>query len=880
MAAGFDRKVIPRFGLAGSRQTESLLMRTNEKITKQKTQSIRTSGSRYGFPLGAVGRALLLLAALSMEITAHGNHLERVADSPLRFPEVPGGFGYRMVDVLGLRFEEPVKLVFPPGDTNRIFVAEKEGRVVVVTNRAAPTRTVVLDMTASTVQGVEEGLLALTVHPHFAENGRMFLHRVAWATNSDAIVKFNQISEIRVNPNDPAEVVEPERVLIQQPWTTLSHLGGDLHFGPDGYLYGSFGDGFDAAVNTQQITRGFYSAVFRIDVDDRPGSLSPNPHPSVVGHYRIPPDNPYVGATQFFGLPVNPNEVRTEFWVVGLRNPFRFSVDPVTGELWIGDVGEYGYESVFRSVRGANHGWPYREGILNGTLYNYMPADFMVNPIYQYKPPYYGYSHDRGLCVIGGFIYRGTRFPLLAGAYILGDYTRGWLGFLRENAQGEAEIQGFRIYLPYISSLAADPVNGDVWVSELNQSRLWRLEQQDEFIGDPVPETLAETGAFSDLSTLTPASGVVPYEVVQPFWSDGARKQRWFALPHQTNQFEFRKDGSWEAPVGTVWIKHFDLELTNGVPNSVRRLETRFLVRQTNAVYGLTYRWDSATNATLVPDAGLDEDIVREIDGQTVVQRWHYPGRGECLTCHNGKAGLIPSFTTAQLNRGIELDGEWTHQIAALIAHGYLTNAPSNLRDLPALAAVQDESASLEWRVRSYLAVNCSYCHFPEGAGLGQFDTRLATPTAQAGLINGPLHNPRGNSTNRVIAPGDAAHSLLLQRLSMRGPGQMPPLASSVADREGADLIQAWIASLPAEPPPEPEVWLRSEVDGTELRLSATQPANRALQFESCPDLLSGDWILLDLLGTERIFPSQPRDVEFAVPIEDGRFYRLKSVAP
>src|SRR5262249_40642579 len=119
----------------------------------------------------------------------------------------------------------------------------------------------------------------------------------------------------------------------------------------------------------------------------------------------------------------------------------------------------------------------------------------------------------------------------------------------------------------------------------------------------PLPPTLADTGAFRDLANLTPNAGIVPYEVNVPFWSDGAHKARWFCLPDTNLTVGFEREASWTFPTGTVWIKHFELELTKGVPRSARRIETRFLVRHATGVYGVTYRWDdSQTNATLVPD--------------------------------------------------------------------------------------------------------------------------------------------------------------------------------------------------------------------------------------------------------------------------------------
>ena len=156
-------------------------------------------------------------------------------------------------------------------------------------------------------------------------------------------------------------------------------------------------------------------------------------------------------------------------------------------------------------------------------------------------------------------------------------------------------------------------------------------------------------------NTMTPRRGIVPYEINVPFWSDNAKKKRWFSLPDTSLKFGFSREGSWNFPATTVWIKHFDLEMTNGVPQSSRRIETRFLVRNSEGVYGVTYRWGGSTsNATLVPDGGMDENFVIRDGATTRTQVWHYPSRNECLTCHTPVAGHALGFNTAQLNRNYD----------------------------------------------------------------------------------------------------------------------------------------------------------------------------------------------------------------------------------
>lgn len=308
--------------------------------------------------LMTVGLGLLipLLVVLS-QAAAHAQGSRR-QNTTLKMPMEPGGLGYQFVDALNMQFDAPVALATPPGETNRLFVVELGGRVIVVTNLAAPTRTVFLDLGSTTSIGPEEGMLALTFHPNHAANGRLFINRTVQGFGEREM----RISEFRVSPLDPNRLESGEIVILSQKINSIGHLGGDLRFGPDGYLYGSIGDGAMVDTRSQQITGELCSAIYRIDVDSRPGSLPPNPGRDMVQNHRIPADNPFVGASLFLGKPVDPSVVRTEFWSVGLRNPFRFSFDSLTGDLWLGDVGEESWESIFRSRRGANHGWAFLEG--------------------------------------------------------------------------------------------------------------------------------------------------------------------------------------------------------------------------------------------------------------------------------------------------------------------------------------------------------------------------------------------------------------------------------------------------------------------------------------------------------------------------------------
>ncbi len=829
------------------------------------------------YPWAAVPRrTFLFLIVLWWGVTLVAGQLIREPAGTLRLPLVPGSRGYRLVDALGLQFEQPVALASPPGESNRLFVAELAGRVIVITNLAKPDRTLFLDLTRDTATGGEQGLLSLAFHPDYARNGRFFVYRVAWAARGREV----RLSEFKVSPSAPSTAAPAELVVLSQEVEGFSHYGGDLHFGRDGYLYGSIGDLAAVTDNSQRIDGLLSSGIYRIDVDSRPESLAPNPHPAMVQNYRIPPANPFVGADQFLGRPVDPDRVRTELWAVGLRNPFRFSIDPATGELWIGDVGYDSFESIFVSGPGANHGWGFLEGGQPGPAFAQMPADFQTDPRHRYRPPVHSYSHDQGHSALGGIVYRGTSLAQLHGSYVFADHSWGHVYALSRDAGGAAKPTVLA-WLPTITGFGADPRNGDVLLVELAQGRVWRLTYSDQFTGSPLPATLADTGAFSDLAALIPAPGVVPYSINLPFWSDGAAKQRWFSVPDTNLFLRFSPHDAWAGPPGTVWVKHFEIELTNGVAASRRRLETRLLVRNAAGIYGATYRWDSATNAVLVPETGTEEELHREANGATFVQRWRYPARGECLVCHTPQAGFVLGFNTAQLNCLQAYDGVYSNQITALANAGYFDGPHLAPHVATRLAHPTNELASLEWRARSYLAANCSPCHRPGGTALGFWDARAETPTALAGLLNGALVDPRGATENRVIVPGDPVHSVLLQRLATRGPGQMPPLASNLADHAGVELLRRWVLSLSNAPTGEVAAGLVPEWHEARARLRIIQPANRSVRLEFAERVDAADWRTLELPELEPFFPADPRNIILELePAEATGFFRVMTQAP
>ncbi len=855
----------------------------------------------------------------------------RIPNTNLNVPETPPQTTYTTEPAFGsLTFNQPINLATVPGDTQRLFVVQRPGIISVIPSVTAPSpsSTVFLDLPTLLAsrgeslpyQSVDRGLMSMAFHPQYAATGYFFV----WYSVSVGGQNFYRISRFSVQGGNPnlADATS-ELVLIQQLEPNGFHLGTDMHFGNDGYLYVSTGDGGgqnDSRRYGQRIDLDFHCAMLRLDVDKLPGNPEPNSHPSVptdmgVARYSVPADNPFVTANptvMFNGAAIPAGDVRTEFFAVGIRSPFRFSIDPVTGEIWLGDVGQNAREEINLIVNGGNYGWSWREGNIPGpNSGEAVPGFTSIDPLYEYV---IGNGEFQGHSVTGGFVYRGGSLPSLTGAYIFGDYVDGHIWVLRRNgAQVDVErLTGNANQVCFFP----DPSNGDVLMVDYQEDRILRLVAGTDTGG--YPATLGETGLFADLSDLSPAPGLLPYTPNLAFWSDFAFKRRWFVVPGASDTMIWDRDGAWTFPDGMIWVKHFDLETERGNPATSQRVETRILVKNATGSYGVSYRWNAAqTEATLVPDAGEDFDINIIDGGMPGVQNYRIPSRAECIACHTPQAGHALSFNTRQLNQNETINGFAGNQLSLLQQAGYFSNTPDSPNILPRHFRPDETAFSVEERVRSYLAVNCANCHMAGGTAPPSFDASHHVPLSATGLINGPATNNNGDPANLLVVPGDTTHSVVLNRLALtNGFSRMPPIGSNELDQSAIALLTEWINnSLPTrqsyddyrllhfgdtispegEPtvdadnddrtneeeflagtlPLDPTSFLSPDfsIIGGTITLSTNLPANRSAQVRTTTDLVN--WSLWDVSGNHGIGATAGPFMISGPVQEDRQFFEL-----
>jgi glucose/arabinose dehydrogenase len=301
-----------------------------------------------------------------------------------------------LAEIFDATNSNPVGIRNANDGSNRLFIIDQRGKILVLNNISGIYQSSeFLDISNKVDYGGEKGLLGLAFHPNYPNNGFFYVNYISDEPNLHTVV-----SRFSVDPDSSNLALDSsEQIIITIDQPAANHNGGDIAFGPDGYLYIAMGDGggsFDTYSNGQNL-QTLLGSILRIDIDNT----------SVYGNYSIPSDNPFKD---------NSNGYKEEIFGYGMRNPWRMSFDSLTGDLWVGDVGQGIYEEVDIIKSGKNYGWPIMEGL------HCINSGCNMTGL---ELPVHEYDHTVGNVITGGYVYRGNVVSILSGLYIFADYGSG-----------------------------------------------------------------------------------------------------------------------------------------------------------------------------------------------------------------------------------------------------------------------------------------------------------------------------------------------------------------------------------------------------------------------------------------------------------------------
>ncbi|MBT8151010.1 MAG: PQQ-dependent sugar dehydrogenase [Gammaproteobacteria bacterium] len=665
-------------------------------------------------------------------------------------------------------FSRPVKAVQAPNEPGYWYVAQQSGQVMRVANSSqAGSAETYFSFDAGYSPRTETGLLGIAFSPQWPTSKTFY---IAYAKHTAGNTQ-SRVSRIRVLDDSVRPVVtSAEEVLLRLDQPASNHNGGDILFGPDGYLYTSFGDGGGAndVFVKSQITTHLFSALLRIDVENvdypDPGYLIPGSNPFF--------DNPACGpASNALDCP--------EIFAHGFRNPWRFSIDHATQRIWLADVGQNAREEINIVESGGNYGWACREGTIQGPRNN-CPAP-LVEPVHDYA-----HAGNNG-SVTGGFVYRGSEIGPLQGQYVFGDYLSGQIWTLAADGNGGYTSKQIIDSSLLISSFAED-LQGEIYLTDYIGGGLYKIVRGAAADTSVIPQNLSQNSCVESANPAQAIQGMIAYRPNAPFWSDGADKSRWIAIP-DGSFIDPAASNTWRFPPGTVAMKNFVIE--------DKLIETRFFMRHPNGDWaGYSYEWnEDASMATRVTQGKL-----RPLTHTTLPQQWVYPSEDDCLACHTAAAGHLLGLNTPQLNGPFDdtLVNAPTNQLETLNQIAYFDNKLSEaVSSLPAMPDPFDTSVPLTDRAKAYLHINCASCHQPDGNAPVVMDLRYTTSLANMGVCNiKPQRSTLGIANAKLVAAGDTSRSIIYQRMNRRDADGMPPIGSNLVDTDGLDLIGQWILLL------------------------------------------------------------------------------------
>ncbi len=635
-----------------------------------------------------------------------------------------------------------------------LYVATGDLRILALDPDGTPRSTVV-DLADRAAR-----LVSLALADDHAQTGHLYVRYEA-STGAPRAV----IARWTLDPSTTSAVAGSEIVVMEIEDAVGERSGGALAFGPDGLLY--LGVGALASEATQGLAQEPTSRLgklLRVDVSTL----------DVSGTYAIPADNPFMGL----------GGASDEVWARGLRDPWRCSFAADDPQPWCVDGGENQQEIDHVAAR-MNLGWPDVDGtaclLVGGDC-----SDLQVDA------PLAAYRSVDGDCGISGVVLGSSSgAPELEGALIYPDRCSGRLRGLDTQSEEvliQDEVMGVAEVAP--SAIAQDAQGRIFVLSAVGVGEVLVPPAVAEF-----PTALSASGCFDDLTTLTPAPGLVPYGVNAALWSDGSVKDRFLVIP-PGRTITVNSDGTFEFPIGSVIIKLFAFDFVAGDPSSRRAVEARVMVRREFGWQFHSYRFDDAASDATLLSTSHRQQLLIDDGGEQLAFEYSWPSRASCKVCHGLGASNALGPRQDQLDGDFDYGTTVANQLDALAGIG-LFSGPLPV-GTPPIPAFDDPAVPVEQRARAYLHANCGHCHRPGGwtpAGL-TLDLRYSTPLLEAQVCNVPTQyfNPWVTSEVR-IAPGDPEGSVIWQRLNLRGLGQMPPLATARID-PGAEVVAEWIASL------------------------------------------------------------------------------------
>lgn len=747
--------------------------------------------------------------------------------------EKPAAFRIREA-FSGQTFDHPTSLIDCRG-SNELLVTQMNGLIFTLqTPPDTAARHQVADL--SQLAGGPVNLFSAALHPDFPTNRELYVCMVHPEGG-----RHTRVSRFETQSDAAGRLTireQSEQVILR--WPSGGHNGGCLRFGPDGLLYISTGDGSGPnppdGLTTGQNISDLLGSILRIDVN----------HVSSDRAFAIPADNPFI----------NVAGARPEIFAYGLRNPWKFGIDPESADVFVADNGWETWEMIHHVRNGQNCGWPIMEG--RAQLRTEVPA----GPT-RIIPPVRDHHHSEANSVIGGPVYREQKLSELNGYFIYGDYITGTIW----GVKAERDQYAFRDVLDTDLRIVdfTQGSRGELFILDYDfTGGIYELLPNDvEDLSEQFPRRLSETGLFASLTELNAAPGVAEYRVVVPRWQDGAASRRWVAIPGTAaiRQSGSAKDTAY--PDGTVFVKHLAIPTSPPTP-----LETQILHFDNGSWNPYSYLWnDDGSDAELVPSIGANKSVHWPDNDElssSSVRTWRANATNECRMCHDAAAGFVLGFNPQQLRRPIESGPEHLTHYEAMHKAGIIESQGLPAHDYT-LVNPQDPKLDLNDRARSYLHANCSMCHHKRGNAIVGFFLRRELPFDQLNTNRGTGIGTFGMQNARIIAPGDPYRSVLMYRMSKLGYSHMPYIGSQVVDSHGVTLIAEWIRSLSPDRTAEtssPLVPGSPEASALGILQTSDQPSHRSAAITRLAASTEGSLALIEELHAGRLTPT---DLESAL---------------